>query len=89
MPITLAEMMQAGRETAPTIASEEAMKLLESGDAIAVDVREKFEVKVTGKVTGAIAVPRSRIEFKADPDSPHFDPAIVNDKALLLYCRSE
>lgn len=88
MPITLAEMMNAGREAAPKIAPENAMTMLESGEALAVDVRAKSETKETGKIKGAVNVPRESIEFRADPDSPHYDPALTRDKMILVYCNS-
>ena len=88
MATTLAEMMDAGRAAAPKIGVAEAMKLLASGEALAVDVRAGSETEETGMVCGAVNVPRERIEFKADPDSPNHDPALTRDKLILVYCHS-
>ena len=88
MPMTLEDMMEAGRAAAPKIAPAEAMKLLDSGEAIAVDVREASEIPEKGKVNGALNAPRSRLEYMADPASPHHQAALKKDKTILAYCNS-
>ena len=88
MPVTLAEMMAAARAAVPKIAPEEAMKLLDNAEAIAVDVRDEAEVQAKGKVKGAINAPRGQLEFRADPDSPRHDAALSKDKTILVYCNT-
>lgn len=88
MSTTLAEMMAAGRTAAPAISYAEARALLDSGEAIAVDVRTEAEVAASGRVAGAIHADRSHLEFKADPQSPAYDPAFRKDKILIVYCGS-
>lgn len=88
MPTTLAEMMAAGRTAAPAISYADARALLDSGEAIAVDVRTEAEVAASGRVAGAIHADRSHLEFKADPQSPAYDPAFRKDKIIILYCGS-
>jgi rhodanese-related sulfurtransferase len=86
--VTLDDMMAAARAVVPKINPAEAMALLESGQAIAIDVRDEAETKATGKVKGAVNAPRGQLEFKADPASPRHDPAIANGKTLLVYCNT-
>ncbi len=33
-------------------------------------------------------MPRGFLEFKADPESPMYDPALRKDKTIILYCAS-
>ena len=51
-----------------------------------VDVREASEVQQSGKVSGAIHVPRGLLEFVADPQSPSHDPRFATDKPVIVYC---
>ena len=67
MARTSAEMVAAAKAAVPAITPEEAAAL---DGAIFVDVREAAEVAASGKVKGAVNVPRGSIEFKADPASP-------------------
>jgi rhodanese-related sulfurtransferase len=87
MAITLEEMLTAARKAVPRIAPDDAMRLLESGGAIALDVRDKVEIRETGKIKGAVNVPRSRLEFKADPASPFYNAALTKDKKIFVYCK--
>ncbi|MGB2931269.1 MAG: rhodanese-like domain-containing protein [Methyloceanibacter sp.] len=88
MSINLDDMMAAARAVVPKIDPAEAMRLLDSRQAIAVDVRDEAETKATGKVKGAVNAPRGQLEFKADPASQRHDPALAKDKTLLVYCNS-
>jgi rhodanese-related sulfurtransferase len=88
MTTTLEEMMASGRAAAPMIAPAEARALLDSGQAIAIDLRTDAEVAGSGKVRGAIHIDRSHLEFKVDPKSPAFIPEVRKDKIILVYCGS-
>jgi rhodanese-related sulfurtransferase len=88
MSTTLKELMAAAHAAVPVIAPEQAQKLLAGGQAIAVDVRDPGEVQASGKIKGAVQASRGHLEFKIDPESPHFDPALRKDKTILVYCAS-
>ncbi len=88
MPTTLKEMMAAARAAVPMIAPEEVTALLAQGKAVVVDVRDGTEVQASGRVKGALHVPRGLLEFKADPESPVYDPSFQKDKTIILYCAS-
>ena len=53
-----------------------------------MDVRDNVEIQETGKIEGALNVPRCRLEYKADPDSPHHEAALSKGKKILVYCNS-
>ena len=53
-----------------------------------VDVREGEELQKTGKLKGAVHVPRGFLEFQADPTSPTHKPELGGNNKLVLYCGS-
>ena len=88
MPTTVKEMLAAARAAVPMIAPQETAALLASGKAVVVDVRDGTEVLTSGKVKGARHVSRGLLEFKADPESPMYDPAFQKVKTIIVYCAS-
>lgn len=88
MPTTVKEMLAAARAAVPMIAPGEVAALVADGKAVVVDVRDGTEVQASGKVKGARHVPRGLLEFKADPESPMYDPAFQREKTIVLYCAS-
>jgi rhodanese-related sulfurtransferase len=71
-----------------TLSGEEAAKLVGQPDVVFVDLREGEELQKTGKVKGAVHVPRGFLEFQADPTSPTHKPELGSGKRLVLYCAS-
>ncbi len=51
----------------PRITPEEAKAMMGGGNTLVVDVRETHEVVRSGKIAGAVHVPCSALEFRADP----------------------
>jgi rhodanese-related sulfurtransferase len=88
MPTTVKEMLAAARAAVPAITPQETAALVADGKAVVVDVRDGTEVQASGKVKGARHVPRGLLEFKADPESPMYDPALQREKTIILYCAS-
>ena len=88
MPTTVKEMLATARAVVPTIAPAEVAALVADGKAVVVDVRDGTEVQASGKVKGARHVPRGLLEFKADPESPMYDPAFQREKTIVVYCAS-
>jgi rhodanese-related sulfurtransferase len=78
---------EASREV-ETLSGEEAVKLVGQPGVVFVDVREGDELQKTGKLKGAVHVPRGFLEFQADPTSPTHKPELGGDKKLVLYCGS-
>ena len=86
MAITLNAMIAAARACVPDITPAEAAKLMATGDALVVDIRDGAEIAASGKVAGAIAVSRGTLEFSAAPDAPTHNPAFRTDRPVILYC---
>ncbi|WP_375460813.1 rhodanese-like domain-containing protein [uncultured Enterovirga sp.] len=78
---------EAGREV-ETLSGEDAVKLVGQPGVVFVDVREGEELQKTGKLKGAVHVPRGFLEFQADPTSPTHKPELGANKKLVLYCGS-
>jgi rhodanese-related sulfurtransferase len=80
--------MEMAANSISTISPGDALALMRAGNVLIVDVREASELQVTGKIVGAVHVPGGMLEIRADPESPHHDPAFDRDKTVLIYCAS-
>jgi rhodanese-related sulfurtransferase len=85
---TVQVMLAEADAQVPRISPEEAKGLLGRTDVLFLDVREPAEVAASGKVPGALAVPRGLVEFRADPASPQHDAAFDRAKTVVAYCAS-
>ena len=85
---TVQSMLAEADAAVPRISPEEAKGLLGRADVLFLDVREPPEVVASGKVRGAVAVPRGLVEFRADPASPMHDAAFDRAKTVVVYCAS-
>lgn len=77
---------EASREV-ETLSAAQAMDLAGQPDVVFVDLREGEELQKTGKVKGAVHVPRGFLEFQVDPKSPTHKTEL-SDRKLVLYCGS-
>lgn len=71
-----------------TLTAEDALELIGDPDVVFVDVREGEELQKTGKMQGAVHVPRGFLEFQADPTSLSYKPELGGGRRLILYCAS-
>ncbi|MDH2309176.1 rhodanese-like domain-containing protein [Methylobacterium brachiatum] len=78
---------QANREV-ETLSAEEALARLVQPGTVLVDVREGEELAKTGRIAGAVHVPRGFVEFQVDPASPTHRAELGGGKRLVLYCGS-
>jgi rhodanese-related sulfurtransferase len=85
---TVQAMLAEAEAAVPRITVDEARALLGRSDVLFLDVREPGEVAASGRVTGALAVPRGLVEFRADPSSPLHDAAFDRAKTVVTYCAS-
>jgi len=85
---TVQAMLAEAEAAVPRISPDEAKGLLGRADVLFLDVREPTEVVASGKVRGAVAVPRGLVEFRADPASPMHDAAFDRAKTVVTYCAS-
>ncbi len=81
-------MLAEAEAAVPRISPDEAKGLLGRADVLFLDVREPAEVATSGKVPGALAVPRGLVEFRADPASAMHDKAFDRAKTVIAYCAS-
>jgi rhodanese-related sulfurtransferase len=82
------ELIAAANAVVPRITPAEAQQKITAGNALVVDVRDTPEVEKSGKVAGAVHIPRGMLEFRADPESPYYDQNFDKDKPVILYCAS-
>lgn len=82
------DMIDAANAAVPRITPAEAQAMIDKGDTLVVDVRDAAEVAASGKVAGAINVPRGMLEFRASPETPYFDAHFNPTRTLILYCAS-
>jgi rhodanese-related sulfurtransferase len=86
MAKTIKDLVAAADAVVPRITAAQAQELIASGDAVVVDVRDAPEVHNSGKVAGAVHIPRGMVEFRADPESPYYEKSLAKDKPVILYC---
>jgi rhodanese-related sulfurtransferase len=88
MAKTAKELVEAANAVVPKVTPAQAQEMIASGNTLVVDVRDAPEVEQSGKVAGAIHIPRGMLEFRADPESPYHDQNFAKDKTVILYCAS-
>jgi rhodanese-related sulfurtransferase len=88
MPTTVKEMLEAANAAVPRISVHEAKQLAGKPNVVFVDLREPPEVAASGKVAGALTIPRGLLEFRADPESALHEAAFDRAKTIITYCAS-
>jgi rhodanese-related sulfurtransferase len=86
MPKTSKDMLAQANATVPKLSPAEAAARIARGDGLVLDVRDGTELQATGKIAGALHVPRGSLEFKADPENPGYDTAFQKDRPILIHC---
>ncbi len=86
MAKSVKDLVEAANAVVPRITPAQAQELIERGNAVVVDVRDAPEVEKSGKVAGAVHIPRGMLEFRADPESPYYDQSFAKDKTVIVYC---
>lgn len=88
MAKTVKDMLEAANAAVKKISIAEAKALIEKEGALVLDVRDAPEVEKTGKILGSHHVSRGMLEFRADPATPFYDPALRKDRPVIVYCAS-
>jgi rhodanese-related sulfurtransferase len=86
MAKSVKDLVEAANAVVPRISAAQAQEMIESGDAVVIDVRDAAEVENSGKVAGAVHIPRGMVEFRADPESPYYEQSLAKDRPVILYC---
>jgi rhodanese-related sulfurtransferase len=85
---TVQTMLAEANAVVPHISPQEAKGLVGRSDVLFLDVREPSEVTASGKVPGALAIPRGLVEFRADRALPQHDAAFDRATTVVAYCAS-
>ncbi|MCA3505810.1 MAG: rhodanese-like domain-containing protein [Rhodobacter sp.] len=87
MPITSKDLVDAANAVVPRIDTAAAQEKIAQG-ALLLDIRDSMELEKTGRAEGSHHIPRSMLEFRADPASPYHDPQMRPDRVVVLHCAS-
>lgn len=88
MVTTVKDLLGAANESVQKITHEEAKRLLSEENALLVDVRDAPELEKSGRIAGARHISRGMLEFRADENTPYYDPELRKDRPVILYCAS-
>jgi rhodanese-related sulfurtransferase len=79
-------LLEAARERIERVEPEIAWGWAASGEALIVDLRSGDERRRHGIVPGSVHVPRSVLEWRADPTSDSHNPQLEGRGRLILLC---
>jgi rhodanese-related sulfurtransferase len=88
MASSVKELLAEANAAVPRLSTVEAGTQMGAANVLVLDVRDAPEVQASGKLKGAVNVSRGMLEFRADPESPYYNPAFQKDKTVLVYCAS-
>ena len=88
MPSSVKEMLAEANAAVPRLSPADTRTKMGAANVLILDVRDPPEVQSSGKLKGAVNVSRGMLEFRADPESPYYNPAFQKDKTVLVYCAS-
>ncbi|MEQ8603116.1 MAG: rhodanese-like domain-containing protein [Marivibrio sp.] len=88
MATSIRDLVNEANSAVEVMDAESAADLVDTDQAIFVDVREPVEIAREGKVPGAIMLPRGLLEFAIAEDSPAHNPQLLMDKKIVFYCAS-
>ena len=77
------ELLNEANELVPRISFEDANGIIDDPNTIILDVREGQELRESGKIKGAIHVPRGLLEFVFRPEDYVENP---ENMKILVYC---
>ncbi|HLF40600.1 MAG TPA: rhodanese-like domain-containing protein [Acidimicrobiia bacterium] len=80
------QMVAEAKAQIENLSVEQMADEMGSGDVVVVDLREAEELAQTGKIPGALHIPRGTLELKADPTSPGHRPELDPTKRVILHC---
>jgi len=78
MAKSAADMVGAAKAQVENLTPAQVASEMDSGDVVIVDLRESEELAATGRIPGAVHVPRGLLEFKTS----EIDPS----KRVILHC---
>jgi rhodanese-related sulfurtransferase len=81
------ELLEVARRRIERLEPDAAWAAASGRDALILDIRSEDDRRATGIVPGSLHVPRTVLEWRADPSSPWHNPHVGGrDRRLLLLC---
>ena len=77
------QLLNEANELVPKISFEDASAIMNDPNTIILDVREGQELRESGKIKGAVHVPRGLLEFIFRPEDYVED---LEKMRILIYC---
>ena len=82
-----ADLVSKALKEIKTITTDEAHTRMVEGKSNIIDIRDIRELQNSGKVEGAVHIPRGMLEFWLDPESTYFKEGKLNlEKEMILFC---
>ena len=82
-----AELVSKALKEIKTISTDEAHIRMTEGKSNIIDIRDVRELQNSGKVEGAVHIPRGMLEFWLDPESAYFKEGKLDlEKEMILFC---
>ena len=82
-----AELVSKALKEIKTITTDEAHTRMIEGKSNIIDIRDIRELQNSGKVEGAVHIPRGMLEFWLDPESTYFKEGKLElEKEMILFC---
>ena len=82
-----AELVSKALKEIKTITTDEAYIRMTEGKSNIIDIRDVRELQNSGKVEGAVHIPRGMLEFWLDPESAYFKEGKLDlEKEMILFC---
>lgn len=85
---TAAELVAEAKGRVENLDVDGVRREIDGGHAIVVDLREPEELVASGRIPGAVHIPRGMLEFRFDATSPYHDPTLDPASRTVLYCAS-
>jgi rhodanese-related sulfurtransferase len=88
MATSVKDLLAAANAAVPQVQPNDLRDLMARSNVLLIDVRDAPELEQTGKVRGALHIPRGMLEFRADAATPYHNPELQKDRTVVLYCAS-
>ncbi len=81
------ELVNKALKEIKTLTIDEAHSKMIEGKSNIIDIRDIRELQNSGKIEGAVHVPRGMLEFWLDPQSAYFKEGKLDlNKEMVLFC---
>ena len=88
MAKTFHQLVNEARENLPLVTPKEAIKMIGDNNALIVDVRDAWNIRETGIISGAIAVSVGMLPARADQDVENYRDPRLKDRSrpIITTC---